>query len=105
MGVSYIPVARSGELQPGERKAIDLNGRSLVLARVDDDYFAFSRECPHASADLLNGPIVAGKVRCHNHGFFFDLQTGECVLPKGENSLTVLPVEEREDEICVRIEW
>lgn len=105
MGISYIPVAHSGELQPGERKAVDLNGRPLVLARINDDYFAFSRQCPHENADLLNGPIVAGKVRCNNHGYCFDLATGECVLPEGESSLTVLPVEERGEEVCVRIEW
>lgn len=105
MGVAYIPVARGDELQPGERKAVDLNGRPIVLARVDGDYFAFSRQCPHENADLFNGPIVAGKVRCNNHGYCFDLQTGECVLPAGESALTVLPVEERGEEVCIRIEW
>lgn len=105
MGVTYIPVAHSGELQPGERKAVDLNGRPMVLARIDGDYFAFSRQCPHEHADLINGPIVAGKVRCNNHGYCFDLQTGDCVLPEGESGLTVLPVEERDGEVCVRIDW
>ena len=105
MGVTYIPVAQTGELEPGQRKAVDLNGRPVVLTRVDNDYFVFSRYCPHESADLMNGPIVAGKVRCDNHGYCFDLDTGECVLPRGGDPLTVLPVEERGDEVCIRIEW
>ena len=53
----------------------------------------------------MGGVIAAGKVRCDNHGYCFDLGTGECVLPKGGDPLTVLPVEERGDEVCVRIEW
>lgn len=105
MGITYIPVAQTGELEPGQRKAVDLNGRPIVLTRVDGGYFAFSRYCPHESADLMNGPIVAGKVRCDNHGYCFDLDSGECVLPKGGDPLTVLPVEERGEEVCIRIEW
>ena len=105
MGVTYIPVAQTGELELGQRKAVDLSGRSVVLTRGDNGYFAFSRYCPHENADLMNGPIVAGKVRCDNHGYCFDLNTGECVLPRGGDPLTVLPVEERGEEICIRLEW
>ncbi len=105
MGVTYIPVAQTGELETGQRKAVDLNGRAIVLTRVDGGYFAFSRYCPHESADLMNGPIVSGKVRCDNHGYCFALDSGECVLPRGGDPLTVLPVEERGAEVCIRIEW
>ncbi|MDE0213237.1 MAG: Rieske (2Fe-2S) protein [Deltaproteobacteria bacterium] len=105
VGVTYIPVARADELEPGQRKAVELNGRALVVTRLENDYFAFSRYCPHESADLMNGPILAGKVRCDNHGYCFDLNSGECVLPKGADPLTVLPVEERGEDLCIRIEW
>jgi len=105
VGLTYIPVGRSDELQSGERKAVELNGRTLILTRIDEKYFAFSRYCPHESADLMDGVIAAGKVRCDNHGYCFDLNSGDCVLPKGGDPLTVLPVEEREGELCVRIEW
>ena len=105
MGVSYIPVARTGELEPGQRKAVELSGRAIVLTRLGDCYFAFSRYCPHENADLMNGVIASGKVRCDNHGYCFDLGTGDCVLPRDGEPLTVLPVEERGDDVCVRIEW
>lgn len=105
MGIAYIPVARTGELEPGQRKSVDLSGRAVVLVRLENGYFVFSRQCPHEDADLMNGVIVAGKVRCDNHGYCFDLNTGECVLPSGGDPLTVLPVEERGEEICIRIEW
>ncbi len=35
MGVSYIPVARIGELSPGAMKEVDLGGREVLLANVD----------------------------------------------------------------------
>lgn len=105
MGISYIPVARAGELQPGEIKEVDLGGRQVLLAFLEGRYLAFSRECPHEGADLKAGKLDGAKVRCDNHGYCFDLQTGECLVPKGGPQLTVLPVEERGSEVCIRLEW
>ena len=52
MGVTYIPVARVGELAAGAMKEVDLGGRQVLLAFVEGKYFAFSRQCPHEEADL-----------------------------------------------------
>ena len=107
MGVSYIPVARVGELTPGAMKEVDLGGRQILVALVEGSYFAFSRQCPHEEADLKEaGQFLSGRqIRCNNHSYCFDLQTGECSLPKGGAPLTVLPTEERGEEICIRLEW
>lgn len=107
MGVSYIPVARIGELSPGAMKEIDLGGRQVLLAFAEGKYFAFARNCPHEEADLkIAGQLLAGgQIRCTNHSYCFDLQSGECTLPKGAAPLTVLPTEERGEEICIRLEW
>ena len=65
MGVSYIPVARVGELTPGTMKEVDLGGRQVLLAFVEGKYFAFSRTCPHEEADLKDaGQLLAGGLRC-----------------------------------------
>ncbi len=105
MGVTYIPVARVGELAAGAMKEVDLGGRQVLLAFVEGKYFAFSRQCPHEEADLKTGTLDGGKVRCTNHNYCFDLSTGECVLPRGGPPLTVLPAEERGAEVCIRLEW
>ena len=83
MGVTYVPVARVGELAAGAMKEVDLGGRQVLLALVEGKYFAFSRQCPHEEADLKTGTLEGGRVRCTNHNYCFDLRTGECVLPKG----------------------
>lgn len=105
MGVSYIPVARVGELAPGAMKEVDLGGRQVLLVLVEGKYFAFARQCPHEDADLKTGTLEGAKIRCSNHAYCFDLQTGECVLPQGGPPLTVLPAEERGEDICIRLEW
>ena len=107
MGVSYIPVARIGELNAGAMKEVDLGGRQVLLAFVEGKYYAFARQCPHEEADLKEaGQLLDGaQIRCNNHSYCFDLKTGDCTLPKGGAPLTVLPTEERGEEICIRLEW
>jgi nitrite reductase/ring-hydroxylating ferredoxin subunit len=107
MGVSYIPVARAGELSPGALKEVDLGGRAVLLTLVEGQYFAFTKDCPHEGADLsIGGQLLGGaKIRCNNHGYCFDLQSGACLIPQGGAPLTVLPVEQHGDEVCIKLEW
>ncbi len=105
MGVSFVPVSRVGAVPAGKMTPVEMGGRQLLLTHIDGRYFAFVRECPHEAADLQAGQLVGTKVRCVNHGYCFDLTTGECDLPKGGPPLTTLPVEVRGEEICIRLEW
>jgi len=110
MGVSYIPVARIGELSAGAMKEVDLGGRQVLVAFTEGKYYAFSRQCPHEDADLKEaGQLVnvngTQMIRCNNHSYCFDIKSGDCTLPKGGAPLTVLPTEERGEEICIRLEW
>jgi 3-phenylpropionate/trans-cinnamate dioxygenase ferredoxin component len=107
MGVSFIPVARVGELSPGSMKEVDLGGRQVLLTFVEGKYFAFSRQCPHEEADLkIAGQLLDGTtIRCNNHSYCYDLKSGECTLPRGAAPLTVLTAEERRGEVCIRLEW
>ncbi len=107
MGVSYIPVARAGELAAGAMKEVDLGGRAVLVACIEGRYFAFTKECPHEGADLSTGGqlLEGAKIRCNNHSYCFDLQTGACLVPKDGAPLTVLPVEERDGEVCIKLEW
>ena len=105
MGLTYVPVARVGEVDAGKMKPIEMGGRQLLLAHLDGKYFAFARECPHEAADLTTGQVVGEKIRCTNHGYCFDLKTGNCEIPQGGPPLTVLPVEARGEDLCIRLEW
>jgi nitrite reductase/ring-hydroxylating ferredoxin subunit len=105
MSVTYVPIARVGEVQPGEIKPIDLGGREALLVENRGKYFVCDRLCPHEGVDLTTAAVIGTQIRCANHGYCFDLATGTCVMPAGGPSLTVLPVEIRGEEICVKLEW
>ena len=101
----YMPVARVGELARGERKSVDLGGRRVLVANVAGEHFVFASQCPHEATDLDTADLVGTRLRCQAHSYWFELRTGECIMPRDGPPLAVLPVEQRDDEICVRFEW
>jgi|SRR5215207_8144463 len=105
MGEAYIPVGRPEEIEEGGMKPADLGGRRVLVTAVNGEYFAFSSQCPHEATELDTGEIIGKRVRCEAHNYWFDLETGACVLPKGGPALAVLPVELRDGELCVKLEW
>lgn len=86
------PVCPASALPPGERKIIEVNGRSIGVFNVGGAYYALRNSCPHKAAPLCLGPItglVTGPepgrymverqgevVRCPWHGWEFDILTG-----------------------------
>lgn len=87
-------VANTSEIEPGHRKIVDLEGRSIGILNVDGEYFALLNQCPHAGAELCShgtlfgassadgpdGPIKYERgrsLRCPWHQWEFDIRTGE----------------------------
>jgi nitrite reductase/ring-hydroxylating ferredoxin subunit len=90
-------VARVGELSPGERKVVTIEGIRVGVFRVGDEYFAFRNVCPHQFGPVCEGKIgpavVAGPesgwepvfayhnevLTCPWHGLEFHIRTGRCL--------------------------
>ncbi|HEX3246896.1 MAG TPA: Rieske 2Fe-2S domain-containing protein [Chloroflexota bacterium] len=105
MGVAYVPVGKPDEIEEGKMKSADLGGRRVLVTAVNGEFFAFSSQCPHEGTDLDTGEINGKRIVCEAHNYWFDLGSGECLMPKGGPALAVLPLELRDGELCVRLEW
>lgn len=89
-------VGPASEIAPGDRKIVDVAGRSIGVFNVDGAFFALRNVCPHQGAPLCLGSIkgtaemsrageyVWGRegriLRCPWHGWEFDLTTGQSVF-------------------------
>lgn len=59
-------------------RAIDLDGKKVVLARNDKGYYAVDDKCPHAGYPLSHGKCMEdGTLMCIYHRYRFDLETGQ----------------------------
>jgi len=89
-------VCKVDELPVGQRKIVDLKGRSVGVFNIDGEYHAIRNVCPHELAELCRG-IVTGTtapskpgeykwikdgriIRCPSHGWEFDITTGQSVF-------------------------
>ena len=88
-------VADIAALQPDEIRAVSAD---RCVARTGAGVFVFPRHCPHAGADLANGYIEGGKLRCPWHNLAFDLKSGAPACP-GAPALQSTPIAEKSSRL------
>ena len=60
-------------------KAVELNGRELVICNCDGAFHAVDRRCGHMSAPLEMGTLDGTILTCAMHCAQFDVATGEAL--------------------------
>ena len=110
-------VGRTGEIQPGARRIVNLEGKSVGVFNVHGRYVAVLNICPHELAPVCLGrlggtslPSAPGEwiwgregeiLACPWHGWEFDLLTGACLTDKRRLRLYEVTVED--DQIIVMV--
>ena len=70
----------------GERSALEedgyltaklQDGKDVLVLRCAGIVYAIQRRCPHEGAPLERGNVWNKMIRCGQHAFTFDLETGE----------------------------
>ena len=74
-----VEIGKVGELENGTMKILSVQGHDVLLARVEDKYYATNERCPHMGGKLSRGKLEGTVVTCPNHGSQFDLTTGQVV--------------------------
>jgi naphthalene 1,2-dioxygenase system ferredoxin subunit len=89
----WLRVAGVGELAAGSMKAVEAEGRELVLYHLEDGRWCASDPlCTHAAARLVEGWLQGDTVECPWHGGRFDLCTGAGVAGPVVEDLRLYPV-------------
>jgi nitrite reductase (NADH) small subunit len=89
-------ICRVPDLKPGDRKIVELEGRSIGVFNVTGRFYALRNRCPHQGAELCAGKVQGvmlpsppgeyrhgrdGEIlRCPWHGWEFDITTGKSVF-------------------------
>ncbi|MFH1032642.1 MAG: Rieske 2Fe-2S domain-containing protein [Chloroflexota bacterium] len=113
----FIEVLNRNEMKNGELKVISVRGKDILLARVDDVFYAASNACPHMKAKLSKGALKGTIVTCPRHASQFDLRDGHVIhwtnwtgfklsiskLFRAPRPLTIYPVKIDGEKVMVRI--
>lgn len=95
-------VARSADLAEGAMIEVSVEGRALVVCRVDGQVHAFGGACPHAGGPLCDGDLQGASVVCPWHGWTFNVRTGACEVDP-DSPLDLVPCGESGGSIWVAI--
>jgi 3-phenylpropionate/trans-cinnamate dioxygenase ferredoxin subunit len=79
MDSGYVRASSKLEIAVGEMKKVILDGRDVLIANVDGNYYAVGGECTHFGGDLSEGVLEGNIVTCPNHKARFDVTTGKVV--------------------------
>lgn len=75
----WTPVLDEHTLGEGQTHAVQVEGRRVLLARVDGVLSAMEDACNHAGGPLSEGTVSEGVVTCPWHGSQFRLRDGAVV--------------------------
>jgi nitrite reductase/ring-hydroxylating ferredoxin subunit len=97
----WTDVAATSRVTAGLR-AVDVDGVSVLLTRVDDRVVAIADRCTHRGGPLSDGTRDGDCVRCPWHGSDFDLATGSVRRGPASRPQPMYEVRERSGRIEIR---
>jgi NADPH-dependent 2,4-dienoyl-CoA reductase/sulfur reductase-like enzyme/nitrite reductase/ring-hydroxylating ferredoxin subunit len=89
------------ELEDGAMLLGHVSQEAVLLARIENKFFAVGAHCTHYHCPLIEGILIGYTIRCPCHHACFDLRTGEALRAPAFDLLPCWVVEVRGDHIFV----
>ncbi|GIV84952.1 MAG: hypothetical protein KatS3mg052_1959 [Candidatus Roseilinea sp.] len=70
-------IGSAADVPANGSKTFDVEGKSIVVARVGSGYCAVINKCPHLGLPIAGGKVENGVITCPFHNSRFDLCTGK----------------------------
>ena len=90
--LEYLEIAPTSDLPNGERLFIEVEGKSLVIFNIADQFFAIGDVCSHDDGPVGDGDIEGFNIVCPRHGGEFDVRTGQAVQMPAVVDIPAYPV-------------
>ena len=97
-------VCPSNQLKSGQIGRYEVNGKVILIANIENEFFAFDEMCTHEDFSLQYGALKDKCIECSLHGSLFDLKTGKPLEEPATEALNVYPVEVSDEHIYVHFD-
>lgn len=97
-----VAVARADEIPDGERKIVEVDGRSIGVFHHRGRWIALHNSCLHRGGPVCAGPLEGDTLTCPWHGYQYDVNTGQLLLDPSAK-LDSYAVEVRDGQVFITI--
>jgi 3-phenylpropionate/trans-cinnamate dioxygenase ferredoxin component len=73
---TYQKLCDVNDLEDNQTLEVEINGKSVLVTRIDGDFFAIENNCTHENLPLTGGQVYQGQIQCPRHGGRFEVKTG-----------------------------
>ena len=67
------------DIHPGTMVGIEIEGKKILVANVDGQFYAMRSTCNHMGGSLEKGKLEGSVVTCPRHGAKWDVKSGKLV--------------------------
>jgi nitrite reductase/ring-hydroxylating ferredoxin subunit len=76
----FTTIARVSDFDSGAMQQFSAGEQNVIIARVEDDFYAFDSRCPHAYQPLIEGRLRGKAIACAYHSIVFNMETGKATF-------------------------
>ena len=99
----WVEAGKESEFADTDRKQVLLDGKDILILKIEDRYHAIHNVCSHAFALMVGGLVEGHEIECPLHGARFDVRTGMNLTPPAVRPLAVFDTRVENGTIFVRI--
>lgn len=103
MMAEWIDVIQESEFPSTGRKAFVIDGVSIVIFKLNNDYFAIHNQCTHEDFPLDDGDIEDDLIICPRHGAKFCIRTGEVRAAPAFEDVAIYPLRIENNIIQIKL--
>ena len=100
--MSFVKATTLDELWMGEKLAVVVAGRPVLLVNVEGTICAYEDRCRHKGVALSLGKLEGHVLTCSVHGWLYDARTGTGINPESA-SLLRFPVRIEGNDVLVDV--
>ena len=101
---NFVSVAKVSDFDNQQAQCVEVEGKSIALFKLDEEFFAIDDTCTHEGGPLSDGNIDGDEIECPWHGACFNIRSGKVTLDPADEDVSVYAVRLSGDMIEVDVE-